>query len=98
MFHLLQAILGLDANAHKNSLYVDPELPRWLPDITLHNLRVGERTITLRFWKENKETRHEVLALEGDLLVPGVAVSEISRTRERNLPTTGDSKITENAD
>ena len=73
-------------------------IARWLPDITLHNLRVGESTITLRFWKENKETRHEVLALEGDLLVPGVAVSEISRTRERNLPTTGDSKITENAD
>jgi cellobiose phosphorylase len=79
VFHLLQAILGLDANAHKKSLYVDPELPRWLPDITLHNLRVGESTITLRFWKENKETRHEVLALEGDLLVQW-------RSGPRNLP------------
>ena len=79
VFHLLQAILGLDANAHKNSLYVDPELPRWLPDITLHNLRVGESTITLRFWKKNKETRHEVLALEGDLLVQ-------QRSGPRNLP------------
>jgi hypothetical protein len=49
------------------------------PDITLHNLRVGESTITLRFWKENKETRHEVLALEGDLLVE-------RRSGLRNLP------------
>jgi len=98
VFHLLQAILRLDANAHKKSPYVNPELPRWLPDITLHNLRVGESTITLRFWKENKETRHEVLALEGDLLVQRRSGPRISRTRERNLPTTGDSKFTENAD
>jgi hypothetical protein len=99
VFHLLQAILELDANAHQKSLYVDPELPRWLPDITLHNLRVGESTFTLRFWKENKETRHEVLALEGDLLVQRRSGPRgISRTRERNLPTTGDSKLTENAD
>jgi len=69
VFHLLEAILGLDADAHNKLLYVDPELPHWLPDITLHNLRVGESTITLRFWKENEETHHEVLALQGDLLV-----------------------------
>jgi len=69
VFHLLQAILGLNADAHKKRLYVDPELPRWLPDITLHNLRVGKSTITLRFWKENNQTRHEVLALEGELHV-----------------------------
>jgi glycogen debranching enzyme len=82
VFHLLQAILGLDADAHKKSLYVDPELPHWLPDITLHNLRVGESTITLRFWKENEETRDEVLALEGDLLVQ-------RRRSPGNLPNEG---------
>jgi hypothetical protein len=32
-------------NTHKKSLYLDPELPRWPPDITLHTLRVGESTI-----------------------------------------------------
>ena len=82
VFHLLQAILGLDADAHKKSLYVDPELPHWLPDITLHNLHVGESTISLRFWKENEETRHEVLALEGDLLVQ-------RRRSPGNLPNEG---------
>jgi glycogen debranching enzyme len=78
VFHLLQAILGLDADAHKKRLYVDPELPHWLPDITLHNLRVGKSTITLRFWKENNQTHHEVLSMEGDLDVEqrrGVGVS-----------------------
>jgi len=67
VFHLLRAILGLNANAHKKTLYVDPVLPRWLPDITLHNLRVGASTVTLRFWTEKDETRYEVLSGEGEL-------------------------------
>jgi len=67
VFHLLRAILGLNANAHKKTLYVDPVLPRWLSDITLHNLRVGASTVTLRFWTEKDETRYEVLSGEGEL-------------------------------
>jgi glycogen debranching enzyme len=79
VFHLLRAILGLEANAHKRTLYVDPVLPRWLPDITLHNLRVGANTVTLRFWAENSETRYEVLSSQGELHVehhkPAVATA-----------------------
>jgi hypothetical protein len=41
----------------------------WLSDITLHNLRVGASTVTLRFWIENNETRYEVLSGEGELHV-----------------------------
>jgi len=69
VFHLLRAILGLDANAHKRTLYVDPVLPNWLPDITLHNLRVGATRVTVRFWTENSKTRYEVLSAEGELRV-----------------------------
>lgn len=69
VFHLLRAILGLNANGHKRTLYVDPVLPRWLPDITLHNLRVGRSTVTLRFWTENNRTRYDVLSTEGELHV-----------------------------
>lgn len=69
VFHLLRAILGLDADAHKKTLYVDPVLPHWLPDITLHNLRVGTSTATLRFWTQDSETRYEVLSTEGELHV-----------------------------
>jgi glycogen debranching enzyme len=69
VFHLLRAILGLDADAHKKTLYVDPVLPDWLNDITLHHLRVGASTVTLRFWKEDRETRYEVLSCEGELHV-----------------------------
>ncbi len=62
-------ILGLDADAHKQTLYVDPELPHWLPDITLHNLRVGKGVVTVRFWKENDRSRYEVLSATGPIRV-----------------------------
>src|SRR5438445_7120300 len=69
VFHLLRAILGLNADAHKRTLYVDPILPHWLPDLTLHNLRVGATRVTVRFWTENSKTRYEVLSAEGQLRV-----------------------------
>jgi glycogen debranching enzyme len=69
VFHLLRAILGLDADAHKNTLYIDPVLPHWLPDITLHNLRLGTNTVSLRFWREQDQTRYDVLSSNGGLSV-----------------------------
>ncbi len=69
VFHLLRALLGLDADAHGHTLYVDPVLPKWLPDITLHNLRVGTSMVTLRFWRELDETRYEVLSSNNGLQV-----------------------------
>jgi glycogen debranching enzyme len=79
VFHLLRAILGLDADAHRNTLYVDPVLPKWLSDITLHNLRVGKNTITLRFWRESDETRYEVLSASNGLQVVQAGRTEMSR-------------------
>jgi glycogen debranching enzyme len=69
VFHLLRAILGLDADAHQKKLFIDPVLPCWLPEITLHKLRVGKARADLRFWREGEMTRHEVLAVEGELEV-----------------------------
>src|SRR5262249_47062698 len=68
-FHLLRAILGLDADARQKRLHVDPVLPDWLPEITLHKLRVGKARVDLRFWRDGAATRHEVLAGEGELEV-----------------------------
>ena len=67
--YLLRAILGLDANAQKKQLIVDPVLPPWLPDITIRNLRVGKATIDLRFWREGDMTRYNVLSVDGELSV-----------------------------
>ena len=79
IFHLLQALLGLQADAPKGRLYVDPELPSWLPDVTLRGVTVGKAmlgdlavakaTLDLRFWREGERTRWEILAQAGDVTV-----------------------------
>lgn len=79
VFHLLRAILGLDADAPKNRLYVDPVLPPWLPDLTIRQLRIGKALLDLRFWREGAVTRHEVLAMQGDVRVEA---RDASRTKE----------------
>jgi glycogen debranching enzyme len=75
-FHLVRAVLGLDADAHSNTLYIDPVLPKWVPDITLYNLRVGASTVTLRFWREQDETRYDVLANSNGLQVTHASEKE----------------------
>lgn len=69
VFHLLRAILGLDADAQRKQLLVDPVLPKWLPDITIRKLRVGKALVDLRFWREGDTTRHDVISMEGELTV-----------------------------
>ncbi len=66
-FHLLQALLGLRADAPHGRLYVDPSLPRWLPDVTLRGLAVGSSRFDLRFWREAERTRWDVLDRQGDI-------------------------------
>lgn len=78
VFHLLRAILGLEADAPRKTLYIDPVLPPWLPDLTVRRLRVGPATLDLRFWREGPVTRHEVLAVQGDLQVEA---RDMSRTK-----------------
>jgi glycogen debranching enzyme len=60
-FALLQAILGIQPDAPNDRLYVDPWLPKWLPDITLVDLRLGRRHFDIRFFRAGEETRFEVL-------------------------------------
>jgi glycogen debranching enzyme len=61
-FLLLQAMLGVVPDAPHASLFIDPALPAWIPDVTLSNLRVGGEVLSIRFWRDGEDTRHEVLA------------------------------------
>ena len=69
VFHLLQALLGLEADAPNGRLFVDPELPGWLPDVTLHGVKVGADVLDLQFWREGDRSRWEVLGQTGDIRV-----------------------------
>jgi glycogen debranching enzyme len=66
---LLQTMLGMRADAAHDSLELDrPHLPSWLGKVTVHDLRVGERTVDLLFhrWRGNT-TSAEVLRRDGPL-------------------------------
>jgi glycogen debranching enzyme len=69
VFDVLRAILGLDGDAQNKKLYIDPALPRWLPDLTLRRLKVGKASVDIRFWREGETTRHDVLAADGEISV-----------------------------
>jgi len=60
-FALLQAMLGIQPDAPNDRLYIDPALPDWLPDVTLIDLRLGQRHLDVRFAREGERTVWEVL-------------------------------------
>jgi glycogen debranching enzyme len=60
-FLLLQALLGLQQDAPRGKLYIDPALPEWLPDITLRDIRLGQQSFDIRFWRDGDETKFTVL-------------------------------------
>jgi glycogen debranching enzyme len=71
VFHLLQAILGIRADAPEGRLLVDPHLPQWLPDVTLHGLAVGGARVDLKFWLEGQATRWDASVRAGRIAVEG---------------------------
>ena len=66
---LLQTMLGMHADAARDILELDrPHLPSWLGKVTVHELRVGERSVDLLFhrWR-GTTTSAEVLRRDGPL-------------------------------
>jgi glycogen debranching enzyme len=63
-FMLTQALLGFVSDAPRNKLYIDPALPKWLPDLSVYDLRVGRQKLDIRFWREGEDTLFDVI--EGD--------------------------------
>jgi glycogen debranching enzyme len=69
-FMLLQTMLGLQQDAPRGKLYIDPALPDWLPDVTLTDLRLGHERFDIRFWRAGKDTNFEVLKGRKDAVMP----------------------------
>jgi glycogen debranching enzyme len=67
---ILQAILGIYPYAPLKALLLDPHLPEWLPDMSLHGLRVGQARVDLRFYrKPDGSSDYEILNKRGRLHV-----------------------------
>ncbi len=69
MFSLLRALLGAEVDVAASLLYADPHLPEWLPEFRLEGLRVGERIIDLRVWRDGDRTQIEIAGGDGVKLV-----------------------------
>jgi glycogen debranching enzyme len=71
---LVQTLLGIYPFAPARVLaLVRPRLPEWLPVATVHQLRVGDATVTIRF-ERNRDgsTSFDVLTKQGTLVVTEV--------------------------
>jgi glycogen debranching enzyme len=60
-FMLTQAILGFLPDAPRNKLYIDPSLPKWLPDLAVYDLSICKQKLDIRFWRDGEETAFEVI-------------------------------------
>lgn len=61
-------ILAFEA-AHVLGL-VRPRLPEWLPDVTLHGIRIGSATVSLRFRRrDDGSAEHQVIERNGEIWV-----------------------------
>jgi hypothetical protein len=70
IFCFVQAMIGLYPYAPLNLLLVDPHLPEWLPEITLHKLQIGKAVVTIRFYRsKDGASDYEVLDRRGPLHV-----------------------------
>ena len=68
VYTLLQCLLGLQPFARFKMLFVDPQLPAWLPEIMLDGLRVADATVTIRFFrKANGTSDYEVCEQRGSV-------------------------------
>ncbi len=58
VFSMVQAMLGMVADAPERRLYVDPALPEWLPELTVRRLRLGGDFLDIRFHRTDFEVIH----------------------------------------
>jgi len=79
---LVLSMLGLVPAAPWGALIVDPDLPDWLPEVELRNIRIGPGCASIRFRRESTgTTTHEVLQLSGGLCIHRCACRGIGMER-----------------
>lgn len=70
---LLQATLGLCPDANQNELFiVRPNLPHWLDEVHVNNLRVGKSTVELLYQQRHGRTQAAVIKASASLRVSAV--------------------------
>jgi glycogen debranching enzyme len=53
IFQAVRLLFGLEPDMPSRRLYLDPVLPPWCPELTLHNVRVGNERLNIRAWRHS---------------------------------------------
>jgi glycogen debranching enzyme len=70
---LLQSSLGLEFDADSNEIRLrEPRLPRFLSEVTLSNLRLGQSVVDLRLHRHDTDVSIQVLRNDGQIRVSAV--------------------------
>jgi len=70
VFCLIYGLLGIFPYAPLKTLFVDPHLPEWLPEITVENVRIGEAVVAIQFFRlDTGSSDYRILDIKGDLHV-----------------------------
>jgi glycogen debranching enzyme len=70
VYTLLQAMLGLQPFAPLRTLFLDPYLPEWLPELTISSMRVADATVSIRFFRQGDgSSDYEILDTKGAIHV-----------------------------
>ncbi|MGA8755932.1 MAG: glycogen debranching N-terminal domain-containing protein [Stellaceae bacterium] len=85
-FMLTQALLGFLPDAPRDKLYIDPSLPRWLPDLAVYDLHLGRHKLDIRFWREGEATLFEVTRGDPQLVERCDLASKVARLRTASDP------------
>jgi glycogen debranching enzyme len=55
VFRLVAILCGIHTAGHLKTMYVNPDLPEWLPNLTLKNLRAGRGAVELHLERDRVE-------------------------------------------
>jgi len=56
-------------------------LPQWLPDLAVHDLRIGKHKLDIRFWREEEDTAFEVIKGDPNLVERCNMAAKIAQLR-----------------
>jgi glycogen debranching enzyme len=68
VFQVVQAMLGLEADAPNRRLYVTPSLPDWLPSLELRDLQIGPVRLDVIAWRDAERSQLAVEFQSGSRL------------------------------
>ena len=64
VFRLVAILCGIHTVGNTKRIYVNPDLPDWLPSITLRNLRAGKGALDIHLHRDKVEVRRNTTGFE----------------------------------